>query len=141
MNRNRIVTLVFLAHGHCALTLFRPAGRRPPPTGHPDRQRTGQTELQLSDSALHKMTVVTLNLTHPKNGPTNYTGVRLSDLLAKGCPEQRTSVIFTGSDGYTLPPISPISLPARTAWSPSTPHPSVMIWPCPACPARRGWAS
>jgi hypothetical protein len=48
------------------------------------------------------MTVVTLNLTHPKNGPTNYTGVRLSDLLAKaGVQSGATTVIFTGSDGYS----------------------------------------
>jgi len=59
------------------------------------------TELQLSDSTLHKMTVVTLNLTHPKNGAADYTGVRLSDLLAQaGVQAGAVTVTFTASDGF-----------------------------------------
>ncbi len=60
------------------------------------------TELKLTDAALHAMTVVTLNLTHPKNGPTNYTGVRLSDLLTQaGIQAGAATVTFTASDGFT----------------------------------------
>jgi DMSO/TMAO reductase YedYZ molybdopterin-dependent catalytic subunit len=58
-------------------------------------------ELQLTDSALHAMTVVTLNLVHPKNGATNYTGVRLSDLLTQaGIKAGAATVTFTASDGF-----------------------------------------
>jgi DMSO/TMAO reductase YedYZ molybdopterin-dependent catalytic subunit len=58
-------------------------------------------ELQLTDSALHAMTVVTLNLVHPKNGATDYTGVRLSDLLNEaGIQGSATTVTFTASDGF-----------------------------------------
>jgi hypothetical protein len=47
------------------------------------------------------MTVVTLNLVHPKNGPTDYTGVRLSDLLsAAGIQAGAATVTFTASDGF-----------------------------------------
>ncbi len=60
------------------------------------------TELKLTDATLHAMTVVTLNLTHPKNGPTNYTGVRLSDLLTQaGIQAGAATVTFTASDGFT----------------------------------------
>jgi DMSO/TMAO reductase YedYZ molybdopterin-dependent catalytic subunit len=59
-------------------------------------------EQQLTDSALHAMTVVTLNLIHPKNGATDYTGVRLSDLLTKaGVQAGAAAVTFTASDGFT----------------------------------------
>ena len=59
-------------------------------------------EQQLTDSALHAMTVVTLNLVHPKNGATDYTGVRLSDLLTKaGVQAGAATVTFTASDGFT----------------------------------------
>jgi DMSO/TMAO reductase YedYZ molybdopterin-dependent catalytic subunit len=59
------------------------------------------TELQLSDSALHKMAVVTLNLAHPKSGAADYTGVRLNDLLNKaGIKAGAATVTFTASDGF-----------------------------------------
>ena len=59
-------------------------------------------ELQLTDSALHAMTVVTLNLVHPKNGATDYTGVRLNDLLNQaGIKAGAATVTFTASDGFT----------------------------------------
>ena len=48
------------------------------------------------------MTVVTINLTHPKNGPTDYTGVRLNDLLTQaGAKTGATLVTFTAVDGFT----------------------------------------
>jgi DMSO/TMAO reductase YedYZ molybdopterin-dependent catalytic subunit len=59
-------------------------------------------ELKLTDSALHGMTVVTLNLVHPKNGATDYTGVRLSELLSKaGIKAGAATVAFTANDGFT----------------------------------------
>jgi hypothetical protein len=58
-------------------------------------------ELQLTDSALHGMTVVTLNLTHPKNGAADYTGVRLNDLLNQaGIKAGAATVTLTASDGF-----------------------------------------
>jgi len=60
-------------------------------------------ELQLSDSALHKMNVVTLSLEHPKKGTLQYTGVRLNDLLNQaGIQGGAITVTLTGSDGYTF---------------------------------------
>jgi hypothetical protein len=59
------------------------------------------TELQLTDSALHAMTVVTLNLVHPKNGATDFTGVRLNDLLNQaGIKAGAVTVTFTAVDGF-----------------------------------------
>jgi hypothetical protein len=59
-------------------------------------------ELQLTDNALHKMSVVTLTLEHPKNGPTEYEGVRLNDILNKaGIKDGATTVTFTASDGFS----------------------------------------
>jgi hypothetical protein len=58
-------------------------------------------ELKLTDSALHAMDVVTLTLEHPKNGATEYTGVRLNELLNQaGIKESATTVTFTASDGF-----------------------------------------
>ncbi len=59
-------------------------------------------EQKLTDSALHAMTVVTLNLVHPKNGATDYTGVRLNDILGQaGIKAGAATVTFTASDGFT----------------------------------------
>lgn len=102
MKLNRISTLVLLALVTAALLL---AACGPAATPEPVTLTISgkvNTELQLSDSSLHKMTVVTLTLTHPKNGPTSYTGVRMRDLLNKaGIQSGATSVTMTGSDGYT----------------------------------------
>ena len=102
MKKNRILTLVFLALAVAALIL---SACGPKATPEPVTLTvTGKvnTELQLSDSALHKMTVVTLNLTHPKKGAADYTGVRMSDLLAKaGVQSGAATVTLTGSDGFT----------------------------------------
>jgi DMSO/TMAO reductase YedYZ molybdopterin-dependent catalytic subunit len=83
-----------------------------PPTAVPPTATAGpvtltimgavNTELQLTDSDLHALTVVTLNLTHPKNGAADYTGVRLNDLLNKaGIKAGAATVTFTASDGFT----------------------------------------
>jgi hypothetical protein len=48
------------------------------------------------------MTVVTLNLVHPKNGAADYTGVRLNDLLNQaGLKTDAATVTLTASDGFT----------------------------------------
>ena len=78
-----------------------------PPTATPEPVTLAVTglvnsELQLSDSALHGMTVVTINLTHPKKGAMDYTGVRLSDLLTQaGIKAGAATVTFTAVDGFT----------------------------------------
>jgi len=101
MKQNRILTLVFLALAIAALTLSACGPKATPEPVTLTVKGLVNTELQLGDGALHKMTVVTLNLTHPKKGAADYTGVRLSDLLAKaGVQSGATSVVFTGSDGY-----------------------------------------
>jgi len=103
MKQNRIVTLVILALAIAALAL---SACGPKATPEPVTLTvTGKvnTELLLGDGALHKMTVVTLNLTHPKKGAADYTGVRMSDLLAKaGLQSGAATVTLTGSDGYTF---------------------------------------
>ena len=102
MKQNRIATLIFLALAIAALTLSACGPKATPEPVTLTISGKVNTEQQLSDSALHKMTVVTLNLTHPKNGAADYTGVRLSDLLAKaGVQSGATSVVFTASDGYS----------------------------------------
>jgi hypothetical protein len=103
MKQNRVVTLIILALAIAALTL---SACGPKATPEPVTLTvTGKvnTELLLGDGALHKMTVVTLNLTHPKKGAADYTGVRMSDLLAKaGIQSGAATVTLTGSDGYTF---------------------------------------
>ncbi|NJD58210.1 MAG: hypothetical protein C3F13_05140 [Anaerolineales bacterium] len=59
-------------------------------------------ELQLTDQALHKLPVVTLTLEHPKNGPTEYTGVRLNDILNEaGIKDGAATVTLSASDGFS----------------------------------------
>jgi DMSO/TMAO reductase YedYZ molybdopterin-dependent catalytic subunit len=89
-----------------------PTATAVPPTAVPPTATPGpvtltitgavNNELQLTDSALHGMTVVTLNLVHPKNGAADYTGVRLNDLLNQaGIKTGAATVTLTASDGYT----------------------------------------
>ena len=88
-------------------TVFVTSIRWVPPTPTPEPvsltiNGAVNTELQLTDSALHAMNVVTINLTHPKSGAADYTGVRLSDLLAQaGVKDGAATVTFTASDGFT----------------------------------------
>jgi DMSO/TMAO reductase YedYZ molybdopterin-dependent catalytic subunit len=78
-----------------------------PPTAAPEVVTltvTGEVnnELQLTDATLHAMPVVTLTLEHPKNGPTDYTGVRLNDILNQaGIKEGAATVTLSASDGYS----------------------------------------
>lgn len=58
--------------------------------------------LALTDIGLHNMSVATATLEHPKNGPTEYTGVKLSDLLDEANLQAGAATLtLTGSDGYT----------------------------------------
>jgi hypothetical protein len=58
--------------------------------------------LSLTDADLHDMNVVTATLEHPKDGPTEFTGVLLNDLLAEaGVQSGATTLTLTASDGYT----------------------------------------
>lgn len=59
-------------------------------------------ELKLNDSAMKAMNVVTLTLEHPKKGATEYTGVRLNDILNEaGIKAGAATITFTASDGFT----------------------------------------
>ena len=59
-------------------------------------------EMALTDADLRAMEVVKLNAEHPKNGPTDYEGVRLSEVLAKaGVQAGASKLVFTATDGYT----------------------------------------
>ena len=58
--------------------------------------------LSLTDANLHDMNVVTATLEHPKDGPTEFTGVLLNDLLAEaGVQSGATTLTLVASDGYT----------------------------------------
>jgi tungstate transport system substrate-binding protein len=59
-------------------------------------------ELKLSDADLKALTVVEITAEHPKSGSQKYSGVKLSELLAKAQlkPEAKT-LVFTASDGFS----------------------------------------
>ncbi|RPH62470.1 MAG: hypothetical protein EHM81_02160, partial [Chloroflexi bacterium] len=59
-------------------------------------------ELKLSDADLKAMTVVEITAEHPKKGAQKYSGVKLSELLAKAQikPEAAT-LVFVASDGFS----------------------------------------
>ena len=102
MKSNRIISLVIslLILSAVLLSACGPAGTPEPVTltvsGAVNKQ------LQLTDSDLHSMSVVTLTLEHPKNGPTEYTGVRLNDILNKaGVSDGATTVTLAASDGFS----------------------------------------
>jgi|JFJP01.1.fsa_nt_gi tungstate transport system substrate-binding protein len=60
-----------------------------------------EQELALSEADLRGMEVIKLNAEHPKKGPTDYEGVRLSEVLAKaGIQAGANALILTASDGY-----------------------------------------
>lgn len=106
MKHNRIILLVLSIFTLAALLISAcgPAATPTPTKGPVTLTVTGQvnTELQLTDADLHAMTAVTLTLEHPKNGPTEYTGVRLNDILNQaGIKAGAATVTFTASDGFT----------------------------------------
>jgi hypothetical protein len=102
MNHNRTILLALSVLAVAAILL---AACGPKATPEPVTLTVSgmvNSELKLSDSALHKMTLVTLNLTHPKSGAADYTGVRLNDLLKKaGVKDGAATVTFTANDGFS----------------------------------------
>ncbi len=59
-------------------------------------------ELALTAADLQAMEVVTLTAEHPKNGPAEYTGVRLNAVLDKaGVTDGAGLLVLTASDGYS----------------------------------------
>lgn len=59
----------------------------------------GETAFAMAD--LEALEVVTLTLEHPKNGATEYTGVRLNALLTlAGIDTAAATLTLTASDGY-----------------------------------------
>ncbi len=58
--------------------------------------------LGLAMADLQGLEVVKLTLEHPKKGPAEYEGVRLSEVLALAKPAAAASaIVFTASDGFT----------------------------------------
>jgi len=58
--------------------------------------------LSLTDADLHNMNVLTATLENPKEGPLEYTGVLLNDLLAEaGLQSGAATLTLTASDGYS----------------------------------------
>lgn len=60
-------------------------------------------EQAYSIDTLRALEAVTLTLEHPKNGPTEYTGIRLNSLLdLAGIDATATTVTLVASDGYSI---------------------------------------
>ncbi|MBN2113355.1 MAG: hypothetical protein JW785_04430 [Acidimicrobiia bacterium] len=60
----------------------------------------GGTAFTMAD--LEALGAETFNLEHPKNGPTDYTGVRLNAVLdAAGIDAAPATITFVASDGYS----------------------------------------
>jgi hypothetical protein len=98
-NRTTLLVLSVLALAAILLSACGPAATPEPVT----LTVSGlvNNELQLTDTELHAMPEVTLNLTHPKNGAADYTGVRLNDLLDQAdIKAGATTVTLTASDGF-----------------------------------------
>lgn len=58
-------------------------------------------EKTFTQAELEALGVETLNLEHPKNGPTDYTGVRLSAVLgAAALADSATTLTFIAADGF-----------------------------------------
>jgi DMSO/TMAO reductase YedYZ molybdopterin-dependent catalytic subunit len=61
-----------------------------------------ENELKLNEFSLRKMDVVKITAEHPKKGPTDYEGVRLSTLFeAAKVKADAKKLVLTASDGYT----------------------------------------
>jgi len=59
-------------------------------------------ELNLTEADLQGMEVVQIKAEHPKNGPTDYEGVRLNALLDKaGVSDDAGMLVVTAGDGYS----------------------------------------
>ncbi len=61
-----------------------------------------ENELKLTEADLRDMDVVKITAEHPKKGPTDYEGVRLSTLFeAAKVKADAKKLVLTASDGYT----------------------------------------
>jgi tungstate transport system substrate-binding protein len=59
-------------------------------------------QLNLTEADLRALTVVSITADQPKVGTVNFTGVRLSDLMAAAAVDTAAvSLVLTGSDGYS----------------------------------------
>jgi hypothetical protein len=102
MQQNRITLVLLSLFVVLALTL---AACGPADTGPVTFTVSGMVndELSLTDLGLHKLDVVDINAEHPKDGPTDYSGVRINDLLDKaGVQDGAVTLVLTASDGYTF---------------------------------------
>jgi DMSO/TMAO reductase YedYZ molybdopterin-dependent catalytic subunit len=103
-NRTLLLVLSLLTLAALLLSACGPAATPTPTLGPVTLTVNGlvNKELKLTDADLHAMNVVTLNLVHPKKGATDYTGVRLNDILNQaGIKAGAATVTFTASDGFT----------------------------------------
>jgi len=58
--------------------------------------------LSLTDAGLHGMKVANITAEQPKKGSQSFSGVRLSDLLAKAqVKSEATSLVFSASDDFS----------------------------------------
>jgi hypothetical protein len=76
----------------------------PEPAGEPLLDVTGMVELELTitEADLQDIGKVTQTVEHPKNGPTEYTGVYLNIVLDKAnAMEGANTLRMTASDGYS----------------------------------------
>jgi hypothetical protein len=95
-----IVMLVAVLMGACGAT---PAPTSAP-AGPPALTVQGKVnqELKLTLDDVKALGVEKLTLEHPKNGPTEYEGVRLSKVLDKaGLATDATTLVLTASDGFS----------------------------------------
>lgn len=69
-------------------------------------------ELALAEADLRAMEVVDLQAEHPKKGMQDYTGVRMSTLMAQaGVEAEATTLVITAVDGFS----AEIDVPTLTA--------------------------
>ena len=95
-----VVLLAAVLMGACGAT---PAPT-PVPAGPPALTVQGKvtTPLALTLDDLKALGAEKLTLEHPKNGPTEYEGVRLSKVLEKaGLAADATTLVLTASDGFS----------------------------------------
>jgi hypothetical protein len=103
MRKTVLLTIVMLA-----AVLTGACGATPAPTSAPASppaltvQGKINQELKLTVDDVKALGVETLTLEHPKNGPTDYEGVRLSKVLEEaGLAADATTLVFTASDGFS----------------------------------------
>jgi len=95
-----IVLLATVLSGACGAT----AGTTTVAAGPPALTVQGKVsrELKLTLDDLKALGVEKLTAEHPKNGPTEYEGVRLSKVLDKaGLAADAATFVFSASDGFS----------------------------------------